>query len=147
MRATGGPAGEAPDLLTVREAATDYVEAISRYENPNTVSAYRSPVVKHLLPFLAFTGDERTVDRALADVDEALMLRFVSTKQAERTMLQDIAETLAGLDNEVRSDHELLRHSSTARNGACSAATGSGAAIMWCSTRRPADSSACPPAG
>src|SRR5207245_1592237 len=43
----GGSNGEAAGTLTVREAATDYVEALSRYENPNTVSAYRSPVVKH----------------------------------------------------------------------------------------------------
>jgi hypothetical protein len=66
--------------LTVREAATDYVEALGRYENPNTVSAYRSPVVKHLLPFLAFVDDARTVDRALADVDEALILNFVGLR-------------------------------------------------------------------
>jgi integrase len=105
----GGSTAEPTDLLTVREAATDYVEALSRYENPNTISAYRSPVVKHLLPFLAFVDDERTLDRALADVDEALMLRFVATKQAERGILQDVAETLAELDSEVRSDPKLLR--------------------------------------
>jgi integrase len=95
--------------LTVLEAATDYVEALGRYENPNTVSAYRSPVVKHLLPFLAFVDDERTVDRALADVDEALILNFVSAKKAERAVLQDIGETLAELDADVRGDPELLK--------------------------------------
>ncbi len=105
----GGSNGEAAGTLTVREAATDYVEALSRYENPNTVSAYRSPVVKHLLPFLAYTDAERTVDRALAEVDEALMLRFVSTKQAERAVLQDIAEALAELESDVRGDPELLK--------------------------------------
>ena len=105
----GGSNGEAAGTLTVREAATDYVEALSRYENPNTVSAYRSPVVKHLLPFLAYTDAERTVDRALAEVDEALMLRFVSAKQAERAVLQDIAEALAELDSDVRGDPELVK--------------------------------------
>jgi integrase len=105
----GSTAVPSADALTVREAATDYVEALSRYENPNTVSAYRSPVVKHLLPFLAFVDEERTVDRTLGELDEALMLRFVATKQAERPILQDIAETLAELDTDVRSDPELLR--------------------------------------
>jgi integrase len=105
----GGSNGEAAGTLTVREAASDYVVALSRYENPNTVSAYRSPVVKHLLPFLAYTDAERIVDRALAEVDEALMLRFVSTKQAERAVLQDIAEALAELDSDVRGDPELLK--------------------------------------
>jgi hypothetical protein len=105
----GGSNGEAAGTLTVREAATDYVEALSRYENPNTVSTYRSPVVKHLLPFLAYTDAERTVDRALAEVDEALMLRFVSTKQAERAVLRDIAEALAELESDVRGDPELLK--------------------------------------
>jgi integrase len=105
----GGFGGDAARDLTVREAATDYVDALGRYENPNTVSAYRSPVVKHLLPFLAYTDAERTVDRALVEVDEALMLRFVSTKQAERAVLQDIPETLAELDRHVRSDPELLK--------------------------------------
>ena len=105
----GGSTAAPSESVTVREAATDYVEALSRYENPNTVSAYRSPVVKHLLPFLAFVDEERTVDRALADVDEALMLRFVATKQAERAVLHDVAETLAELDREVRGDPELLR--------------------------------------
>ncbi|MGA2928414.1 MAG: hypothetical protein ABSG43_20960, partial [Solirubrobacteraceae bacterium] len=105
----GGSNGGAAGTLTVREAATDYVEALSRYENSNTVSAYRSPVVKHLLPFLAYTDTERTVDRALAEVDEALMLRFVSTKQAERAVLQDIAEALVELESDVRGDPELLK--------------------------------------
>ena len=105
----GASNGEAASTLTVREAATDYVEALGRYENPNTVSAYRSPVVKHLLPFLAYTDVERTVDRALTEVDEVLMLRFVAAKQAERALLQDIAETLAELDSDVRSDPELLK--------------------------------------
>ena len=105
----GSAAARSSDSITVREAATDYVEALSRYENPNTVSAYRSPVVKHLLPFLAFLDDERTADRTLAEVDEALMLRFVATKQAERPILQDIAETVAELNSDVRSDPELLR--------------------------------------
>jgi len=105
----GGSNGEAAGTLTVREAATDYVEALSRYENPNTVSAYRSPVVKHLIPFLAYTDAERTVDRALAEVDEALMLRFVSAKQAERAVLQDIVEALAELDSDVRGDPGLVR--------------------------------------
>ena len=59
-RQTGRPTARPRASLTVREAATDYVEALSRYENPNTVSAYRSPVVKHLLPFLAYVDDERT---------------------------------------------------------------------------------------
>src|SRR5450755_3471876 len=104
----GGSAGGAAGPLSVREAATDYIDALNRYENPNTVSAYRSPVVKHLLPFLAYTDDERTVDRALAEIDEALMLRFVSTKQAERAVLQNIADTLPELDS-VRGDPELLR--------------------------------------
>ncbi len=134
---TGGANGEAAGTLTVREAATDYVEALGRYENPNTVSAYRSPVVKHLLPFLAYMDDERTVDRALAEVDEALMLRFVSTKQAERAVLQDIAETLAELDRHVRSDPSCSSSNSTPRSGACSFAMGSEAAITWSSTRRP----------
>jgi integrase len=107
--ASNGSAGEATAALTVREAATDYVEALSRYENPNTVYAYRYPVVKHLLPFLAYTDDERTADRALADVDEALMLRFVSAKQAERAVLQDIADTLAELDSDIRGDPELVK--------------------------------------
>lgn len=107
--AGNGRAGEAIGALTVREAATDYVESLSRYENPNTVSAYRSPVVKHLLPFLAYVDDERTMERALADVDEALMLRFVSIKQAERAVLQDLAEALAELDDELRRDPELLQ--------------------------------------
>ena len=84
----GSTAGPFSDSLTVREAATDYVESLSRYENPNTASTYRSPVVKHLLPVLAFVDDERTVDRVLADADEALMLRFVATKQAERATPQ-----------------------------------------------------------
>jgi integrase len=105
----GASTAEPADLLTVREAATDYVEALSRYENPNTAAAFRTPVVKHLLPFLAFVDDDRTVDRALAEVDEALMLRFVATKQAERAILQDIAETLAELDRDVRADPEQLR--------------------------------------
>ena len=65
-------------------------------------------MVKHLLPFLAFVDDERTIDRVLVDVDEALMLRFVATKQAERSVLQDIAESLAELDSDVRGDLELL---------------------------------------
>lgn len=107
--ASNGSAGEATAALTVREAATDYVEALSRYENPNTVYAYRYPVVKHLLPFLAYTDDERTADRALADVDEALMLRFVSAKQAERAVLQEIADTLAELDSDIRGDPELVK--------------------------------------
>jgi hypothetical protein len=34
----GGSNGEAVGTLTVREAATDYVEALSRYENPNTLT-------------------------------------------------------------------------------------------------------------
>jgi integrase len=105
----GGSTAASSESVTVREAATDYVEALGRYENPNTASAYRSPVVKHLLPFLAFVDEERTVDRALAEVDEALMLRFVATKQAERAILQDVAETLAELESEVRGDPELLR--------------------------------------
>ncbi|MGO9753943.1 MAG: hypothetical protein ACLP22_21170, partial [Solirubrobacteraceae bacterium] len=102
--ADGGALGP----LAVRDAATDYVEALSRYENPNTVSAYRSPVVKHLLPFLAYVDAERTVDSVLAEVDEALMLRFVAAKQTERAVLQDIAETLTELDSDVRGDPALL---------------------------------------
>lgn len=105
----GKAVGEAFGMLTVREAATDYVESLSRYENPNTLSAYRSPVVKHLLPFLAYVDEERTVERALADVDETLMLRFVSTKQAERAVLQDLAEALGELDAEIRRAPELLQ--------------------------------------
>ncbi len=94
--------------LTVREAATEYVESLGRYENPRTLDAYRSPVVKHLLPFLAYVDDARTEDRALVDVDEALMLRFVAAKQAERAVLQDVAETLAELDRATRADLDLL---------------------------------------
>jgi hypothetical protein len=94
--------------LTVREAATEYVESLGRYENPKTLDAYRSPVVKHLLPFLAYVDDARTEDRALVDVDEALMLRFVAAKQAERAVLQDVAETLAELDRATRADLDLL---------------------------------------
>jgi integrase len=94
--------------LTVREAATEYVESLGRYENAKTLDAYRSPVVKHLLPFLAYVDDTRTEDRALVDVDEALMLRFVAAKQVERAVLQDVAETLAELDRATRADMDLL---------------------------------------
>ena len=37
------------------------------------------------------------------------MLRFVSAKQAERAVLQDIAEALAELDTDVRGDPELVK--------------------------------------
>ena len=37
------------------------------------------------------------------------MLRFVSAKQGERAVLQDLAETLAELDSEVRRDPELVK--------------------------------------
>jgi hypothetical protein len=94
--------------LTVREAATEYVESLGRYENPKTLDAYRSPVVKHLLPFLAYVDDARMEERAMVDVDEALMLRFVAAKQAERAVLQDVAETLAELDRATRADPNLL---------------------------------------
>jgi hypothetical protein len=94
--------------LTVREAATEYVESLSRYENSKTLDSYRAPVVKHLLPFLAYVDQERTEDRLLADVDEALMLEFVAAKQAERATLGDLAETLAELDRPTRADPQLL---------------------------------------
>jgi hypothetical protein len=96
-------------------------------------------VVKHLLPFLAFADDERTADRTLAEVDEALMLRFVATKQAERSILQGIAETLAELDSDLRSDPELLRQQLDPEEWRLSAATGSAAASARCSTPPPAD--------
>ena len=104
----GAGVGTLAASLTVREAATEYVEALSRYENPKTVESYRRPVVKHLLPFLAYVDEERTQDRLLADVDETLILKFVAAKQAERAVLQDIADTLAELDRETRSDPQLL---------------------------------------
>ena len=104
----GAGVGTLSASLTVREAATEYVEALSRYENPKTVESYRRPVVKHLLPFLAYVDEERTQDRPLADVDETLILKFVAAKQAERAVLQDIADTLAELDRDTRSDPQLL---------------------------------------
>ena len=116
----GAGVGTMAASLTVREAATEYVEALSRYENPKTVESYRRPVVKHLLPFLAYVDEERTQDRLLADVDETLMLKFVAAKHAERAVLQDIADTLAELDRATRSD-PAVAGAGTGRGGVADA--------------------------
>src|SRR4051794_24528714 len=42
------------DIITVRRAITEWIEEIEgKHDNPSTLSAFLSPVEKHVLPFFA----------------------------------------------------------------------------------------------
>lgn len=100
------------DALTVWQACSEYVQwRETRSENPNTRSAVTSPVVKHLLPFLAHVDAGHTIERRLADVDEGLVAQFIERKRQERAILTDLGEKLAEASAEDMQDLEQLTKS------------------------------------
>jgi integrase len=100
------------DSLTVWQACSEYVQwRETRSENRNTRSAATSPVVKHLLPFLAYVDTGQTIERRLSDLDEALVARFIERKRRERAILTDLAEKLAEASAEELQDLERLTKS------------------------------------
>ena len=93
--------------VTFREAASEYIARLhGRYENPATLNAYASPVMKHVGPFFAYDGDrERRVD----EITGPLVSSFTASKMAERELLTNLASTLTELDDDVVADPERLR--------------------------------------
>lgn len=93
--------------VTFREAASEYVAQLhGRYQNPATLNAYTSPVMKHVGPFFAYDGDrERRVD----EINGPLVSAFTATKMAERELLTNLAATLAELDDADIADPERLQ--------------------------------------
>ena len=122
------------------EAASSELATLTRYANASTRNAFRSPVVKHLLPFFAYEHEERTRERLVTDIDGAidgaLVTQFVAAKARERDVLRDLADTLAELDDATLRDPEALAsQSSIRRRGVCSAGTARSRAVA--STRCP----------
>jgi integrase len=96
-----------PDAVTFAEAASEYVNRVqSQYENPSTLNAYLSPVLKHVGPFFAYDGERL---RTVAEISGTLVSAFTRGKMQEREILSDLADTLAELDDEVLRDAQSLR--------------------------------------
>ena len=99
------PAG----ALTVIDACTEYVANVeARLDNKNTINAYRTPVVKHVLPYFAYEAAHARRERPLTAIDEVLVGRFIQKKRAEREVMADLPEVLAELDDKTLRDPDRL---------------------------------------
>lgn len=110
--------------LTFHEAAQDLVEKkvsdlggrmvdgkpVIPDDKKNTWNAFSSPLFKHVLPFMAYYDDERTLPRLLEDVTPVLIDDFKAEKIRERDALEELAETIAELDDATLRDDEALQH-------------------------------------
>ena len=104
-----------PAVVTAWQAFTEYVEwRRTKSTNGNTRNAVESPVVKHLLPFFAFVDAGQQIERPLAEVDEALVAKFIARKREERDILTDVADKLSEATDAERLNFERLAGSETA---------------------------------
>jgi integrase len=105
----------AASTVTVWQALDEYVERRrAKSTNENTRNAAESPVIKHLLPFFAFVDAAQQIERPLAEVDEALVAKFISRKREERDILTDIADKLTEATDQERLSFDRLAASETA---------------------------------
>lgn len=105
----------ASSTVTVWQALDEYVERRrAKSTNERTRNAAESPVIKHLLPFFAFVDAAQRIERPLAEVDEALVAKFISRKREERDILSDIADKLSEATDQERFSFDRLASSETA---------------------------------
>jgi hypothetical protein len=78
---------------TLHGVATDWVQIQrSRYENTNTLNAALSPVLKHVLPAMAYYDVERRLPRPITDMRPAVVDEFVAVKVRERAVLRELPD-------------------------------------------------------
>jgi integrase len=97
------------EAVELREVASELVaQWRTRYPNPATRNAKETPLVKHVVPFMAYYDDERERPRPMSDVTPRLIDRFIAAKVAEREVLRELPDTLGDLADEVLRSDELL---------------------------------------
>jgi hypothetical protein len=129
-----------PAVVTAWQAFTEYVEwRRTKSTNGNTRNAVESPVVKHLLPFFAFVDAGQQIERPLAEVDEALVAKFISRKRSatsSRTLPTSSARRQTKSASALSASQAPRLRISTGLSLSCCDATGCRVGATSCLTLR-----------
>ncbi len=85
----------------------------TRSQNTRTIEAAERPVVKHLLPFFAYTDPGRSRERLLSELGEEQVQTFIERKREERATLTDLADKLSEATDDELRDFDKLAASET----------------------------------